>query len=79
MSDFIGTLIGSLGWVELTLGAVALAITVLYATGAFRYIPNTRIRVAEKPWSRKGSVVSGIALRGEAGFEPEVLAAASIS
>src|SRR5262245_64170296 len=39
-----------------------------------RYIPNTRVGIVEKLWSRTGSVESGlIALSGEAGFQPEVL------
>jgi len=39
-----------------------------------RYIPNERAGIVEKRWSRHGSVRGGlIALRGEAGFQPEVL------
>ena len=40
-----------------------------------RYIGNNRIAVVEKLWSLKGSVKNGglIAMRGEAGFQPEVL------
>lgn len=39
-----------------------------------RYIPNTRVGIVEKLISGHGSVRSGlIALRGEAGFQPEVL------
>ncbi|HUN80319.1 MAG TPA: SPFH domain-containing protein [Phycisphaerae bacterium] len=39
-----------------------------------RYIPNKRLGIVEKRWSRRGSVPSGlIALRGEAGFQPNVL------
>jgi uncharacterized membrane protein YqiK len=39
-----------------------------------RYIPNKRIGIAEKRWSSRGSVETGlIALNGEAGFQPHVL------
>lgn len=48
----------------------------VFVTGlaGIRYIPNKRVGIVEKRWSRKGSVESGlIALNGEAGFQPEVL------
>jgi uncharacterized membrane protein YqiK len=49
------------------------ALAALGLTGV-RYIPNKRIGVVEKRWSRKGSVRAGlIALDGEAGFQPRVL------
>ncbi len=40
-----------------------------------RYIPNNRIGIVEKLWSRKGSLEEGrlIALYGEAGFQAELL------
>jgi len=40
-----------------------------------RYIPNNKIGIVEKLWSRKGSLGEGeiVALKGEAGFQPEVL------
>lgn len=39
-----------------------------------RYIPNNRVGIVEKRWSNKGSVKSGfIALKGEAGFQPNLL------
>src|SRR5262249_52109361 len=42
--------------------------------GAVRYIPNDRLGILEKMWSLRGSVRSGfIALRREAGFQPDVL------
>ena len=38
------------------------------------YIPNDKIGIVEKTWSGRGSVHAGfIALRGEAGFQPDVL------
>jgi uncharacterized membrane protein YqiK len=44
------------------------------ASGAIRYIGNNRIAVVEKLWSTKGSITGGlIALKGEAGFQPDVL------
>ena len=43
-------------------------------SGLVRYIPNDRMAVLEKLWSFHGSVSGGlIALRGEAGFQPDVL------
>jgi uncharacterized membrane protein YqiK len=55
--------------------AVALAvITVVWSTRSVRYISNHRVGVVEKLWSRHGSVSGGlIALRGEAGYQPDVL------
>jgi uncharacterized membrane protein YqiK len=54
---------------------VAVAIlAVVWATRSVRYIPNHRVGVVEKLWSSRGSVPDGlIALRGEAGFQPDVL------
>ena len=47
---------------------------VLRIANVLRYIPNNQVGIVEKLWSQKGSIQSGfIALRGEAGFEPEVL------
>jgi uncharacterized membrane protein YqiK len=52
---------------------IMLVVLVLFS-GAIRYIPNNRVAVVEKLWSRRGSLHSGlIALAGEAGFQPEVL------
>lgn len=52
---------------------VGLVVLVLVLLG-IRYIPNNRIGIVEKRWSRKGSVKSGfIALHGEAGYQPNVL------
>jgi uncharacterized membrane protein YqiK len=45
-----------------------------FVTGMVRYIPNDRLGVLEKLWSLNGSVSEGfIALKGEAGFQPETL------
>src|SRR6476660_686868 len=53
--------------------AVTVAIAV-WSTRSVRYISNHRVGVVEKLWSRGGSVPGGlIALRGEAGFQPDVL------
>ena len=52
----------------------ALAVWFGRASGALRYIPNDRLGILEKLWSFRGSVRNGlIALKGEAGFQPEVL------
>ena len=57
----------------IVLGLALLTWFVRYS-GAVRYIPNDRLGVLEKLWSARGSVQNGlIALRGEAGFQPEVL------
>src|SRR4051812_40395552 len=54
-------------------GAVLLAVALFLLSGV-RYIPNGRIGIAEKRWSLRGSVTTGlIALNGEAGFQPELL------
>jgi uncharacterized membrane protein YqiK len=59
------------GW---TLLAVLLAALFVRVSGMIRYIGNNRVAVVEKLWSARGSIHSGvIALRGEAGFQPEVL------
>ena len=41
----------------------------------FRYIPNDRIGIVEKLWSASGSLTEGavIALRGEAGYQADIL------
>ncbi len=55
------------------IGAVSLAI-VLFVLLGVRYIPNDRLGIIEKRFSLGGSVKSGlVALRGEAGFQPDVL------
>jgi uncharacterized membrane protein YqiK len=57
-----------------TAAAVVVAILLVRISGVVRYIPNNRVAVVEKLWSRKGSIRSGlIALTGEAGFQPDVL------
>ena len=54
--------------------AVVLAVVLVRLSGIVRYIGNNRIAIVEKLWSGRGSIRSGlIALRGEAGFQPEVL------
>ena len=47
---------------------------ILILLAGIRYIPNNRIGIVEKRFSRRGSVKSGlIALNGEAGYQPQVL------
>jgi uncharacterized membrane protein YqiK len=55
--------------------AVVIAVLILLRVGnVFRYIPNNQVGIVEKMWAVKGSVKSGfIALRGEAGFQPEIV------
>lgn len=55
-------------------GLVCLSLAVVYVLVGIRYIPNDRVGVVEKRWSLRGSVTQGlIALRGEAGYQPDVL------
>ncbi len=54
---------------------VVVPIGLVFSLLGIRYIPNNRIGVVEKLWSRKGSLEDGrlIALYGEAGFQAELL------
>ncbi len=46
----------------------------IIALTGIRYIPNDRVGVVEKRWSRRGSVTSGLIARNrEAGYQPDVL------
>jgi uncharacterized membrane protein YqiK len=56
-------------------GALLALVALAYLSGLVRYIPNHRVGVVEKLFSyRHGSLKAGfIALRGETGFQPEVL------
>ncbi len=55
------------------LALLSLFLLVLLAKWA-RYIPNNRVGIVEKLFSRKGSVKTGLmALNGEAGYEPRLL------
>jgi uncharacterized membrane protein YqiK len=50
------------------------AALLFFISSGLRIIPNNRVAVVERRWSRKGSVKNGfIALNGEAGFQPEML------
>src|SRR5262245_55537158 len=50
-------------------GGILAVLVFIRISNIFRYIPNTQVGVVEKMLSTKGS----IALKGEAGFEPEIL------
>jgi uncharacterized membrane protein YqiK len=53
---------------------VIVLLCLIVLNSSIRFIPNNRIGIVEKRWSRHGSIKSGfIALEGEAGFQPEVL------
>jgi uncharacterized membrane protein YqiK len=53
---------------------IAVILLVVFMSGFLRYIPNNRVGIVEKLVSGRGSVKSGfIALKGEAGFQPDVL------
>ena len=59
-----------------TTAALSIVAAFVFAklSGAIYYIPNDRLGVLEKLWSLKGSLTNGlIALRGEAGFQSDVL------
>src|SRR6478735_7312639 len=54
--------------------AIVVGVLVVWATRSVQFISNNRVGIVEKLWSRRGSVESGlIALRGEAGYQPDVL------
>ncbi len=56
------------------LAAAVILIVLFYASGAVRYVGNNEVAVVEKLWSRSGSIRGGlIALKDEAGFQPDVL------
>ena len=59
----------------LILMAIVFALLLLCELGGLRYIPNNRVGIVEKLWSRSGSVEQGrlIALGDEAGFKADVL------
>ncbi len=53
---------------------VIASLAALRLANIFIYIPNNQVGIVEKLWTTRGSIKAGfIALRGEAGFEPEVL------
>ncbi|MEO8155254.1 MAG: SPFH domain-containing protein [Rhizobacter sp.] len=71
ISDLIGH--GVAYYLAIGVMAFLIVVFILYATGMVRYIPNERIGVVEKLWSARGSVQAGLlAMRGEAGFQPEL-------
>src|SRR5262245_18351970 len=53
---------------------IGVVLLLIFMSGFIRYIPNNRVGIIEKLVSGRGSVKSGfIALKGEAGFQPNVL------
>ncbi|MCG3128495.1 MAG: hypothetical protein CHACPFDD_03384 [Phycisphaerae bacterium] len=69
-------LLGAIDVTTMVVGAIVLAVVLVLLTGlsGIRYIPNRRVGIVERLWSHSGSVRQGlIALRGEAGFQPDVL------
>jgi len=58
---------------EMVLGALAV-LALVFVFAGIRYVPNSRVGVVEKRFGLRGSLPQGlIALRGEAGFQPDVL------
>ena len=54
--------------------SIVAVLLLLRVSGVVRYISNDRLGILEKLWSFRGSVNGGfIALKGEAGYQPEVL------
>ena len=63
---------------ELSFGTVSIAIgillTLMLLYSSVVYVPNNRIGILERLWASKGSVTQGLmALRGEAGYVPDLL------
>lgn len=55
-------------------GFFAFVALLFAASRCVRYVGNNRVAIVEKLWSGAGSITDGlIALRGEAGFQPDVL------
>lgn len=56
-------------------GGVLVASVLFVIWLGVRYIPNSKVGIVEKLWSGKGSLSEGeiVALKGEAGFQPQVL------
>ncbi len=68
-----------MNFITLNILTISLIVTIVLlllvmVSGMVRYIPNDRLGVLEKLWSMGGSIKNGlIALKGEAGFQPEVV------
>jgi uncharacterized membrane protein YqiK len=62
-------------WVLLAVVGVILGALLLCELLGMRYIPNSRVGIVERLWSRRGSVTEGriIALSGEAGYQADIL------
>ncbi|MBY0526871.1 MAG: hypothetical protein K2R98_25990 [Gemmataceae bacterium] len=61
--------------VGILLGLLAFAVFLIEIVLGLRYIPNNRVGIVEKLWSKTGSVPEGriIALNGEAGYQVDIL------
>ncbi len=62
--------------IQILIGAGIILLVILFfvVLSGIRFIPNNRIGMIEKRWSGKGSVRGGlIALKGEAGYQPQIL------
>ena len=62
-------------WMAIEIAIPIIVLAILFRwSGIVRYVPNDRLGILEKLWSFRGSVRNGfIALKGEAGFQPEVV------
>jgi uncharacterized membrane protein YqiK len=74
VGEFLGLSPGPAAFVVVVAVLFALFLVVL-KFGGVRYIPNDRVGIVEKLWSRTGSVKEGciIAVSGEAGYQVDVL------
>src|SRR5215212_2914709 len=62
------------GLLTILLIVFGVLLLLVLVSGFLRYIPNNKVGIVEKLVSGRGSVKSGfIALKGEAGFQPDVL------
>ncbi|RFB80681.1 SPFH domain-containing protein [Methylovirgula sp. 4M-Z18] len=75
MTDFFTSYFADNNAWLIKFAVVIVAILIFFRfSGMVRYISNDRIGILEKLWSFRGSLRSGfIALRGEAGFQPDIV------
>ena len=60
-------------WLIATAIAVIVLALLVYASNAIVYIPNDRVGIVERLWGAPSLTEGLIALKGEVGFQPQVL------
>lgn len=60
-------------WLIATAVAVIVLVLLVYASNAIVYIPNDRVGIVERLWGAPSLSEGLIALKGEVGFQPQVL------